>query len=82
MTRFTFLLAPDGAMMAIDVTLGETPTFGLPHKLFDTRLAFSFQTDQYSVSPDGQRFLIMNPIGDRRLPPFNVVLNWKSLLNR
>jgi hypothetical protein len=56
-------------------------TFGQPHKLFDTRLAFSFLTDQYAITSDGQRFLIMNPFGDGRLPPFNVV-NWRSLLPR
>jgi Tol biopolymer transport system component len=80
--REMYFLAPDGGVMAVDVTLGATPTFGEPHKLFDTRLAFSFQTDQYAVTPDGQRFLIMNPLSDRKLQPFNVVMNWRSLLPR
>jgi Tol biopolymer transport system component len=80
--RELYFLAPDGGMMAVDVSLGETPTFGQPHKLFDTRLAFSFQTDQYAVTADGQRFLIMNPLSDRKLPPFNVVMNWRSLVPR
>jgi Tol biopolymer transport system component len=78
--RELFFLAPNGSMMAVDVTLGESPEFTQPRKLFDTHLAFSFQTDQYAVSPDGQRFLIMEPQGDRRLPPLNVVMNWPSLV--
>ncbi|MEQ1909940.1 MAG: protein kinase, partial [Vicinamibacterales bacterium] len=80
--RELFFLAPSGAMMAVDVTLRDSPEFGQPRKLFDTRLAFSFQTDQYAVSPDGQRFLIMDPQGDRRIAPLNVVLNWPSLMRR
>ena len=39
----------------------------------------------YAVSPDGQRFLMPQPIGgdkDGVTPTINVILNWTSLLKK
>jgi len=75
-----FYLSRENAMMAVDVTLGASFEHGAPHELFKTRArgggpqAYSAQ---YDVSPDGQKFLIINRPGDAAASaPITVVLNW------
>jgi len=51
-------------MRAIDVRLSGTPEFGMSRELFKTRLVPNGIVDQYAVTPDGRRFLIMSPVGD------------------
>jgi hypothetical protein len=53
-----------------------------PRPLFRTRLVSVGGTDQYAVSPDGSRFLIMNPVGDEAETPPTVILNWPALLEK
>ena len=48
--------------MAVDVTAGETLTFGQPRELFQTRISLggtlAFRMLRYDVTRDGKRFLI------------------------
>ena len=80
--RELFFFAPDGSMMAADIRAMDTIEAGEPHILFKTRVAVTSNTDQYTVTADGRRFLIMNPISDRRIVPFAAILNWQSLQNK
>jgi hypothetical protein len=78
-----FYVAPDGTMMAVDVTPGEQLTVGRPKPLFRAPLSgdISSYRNRYAVTTDGERFLI--DATDRpELPPLEVIVNWTALLNR
>ena len=68
--------------MAVDIRAGAAIEPGTPHVLFRTSLQKLFTTDQYAVSADGQRFLMMNPVRETRATPMTVVLDWPALLKR
>jgi Tol biopolymer transport system component len=77
--RELFFLAPDGNMMAADVRpAAARPEFGAPHILFKTDLTPIFQTEQYDVSADGQRFLIMMPQGNKASRPRETMTVWMN----
>jgi Tol biopolymer transport system component len=78
--RELYFLAPDGSMMAAEIRTSAAVEASSPRVLFRTRLGANGTTDQYDVTPRGDRFLLMLPAGDRRLPPFGAIPNWPSLL--
>jgi eukaryotic-like serine/threonine-protein kinase len=81
--REIFYLAPDNTMMAVPVqaTAGRF-TAAAPQALFtapvDQRKSIR---NQYAVSADGQRFLVL-AVTDRDAPQAVVVTNWRTLLRR
>jgi hypothetical protein len=52
---------------------------GPPRKLFDTGLVPDPTVNQYAVTQDGQKFLVLEP---RKgfLESYSVVLNWPAML--
>ena len=77
--RELYFLSPDATLIAVDIRLGSSPELGTPRTLFRTKLVPSAQVDQYAPSPDGQRFLLMAPLGDVDEPP-TVLVGWPALL--
>jgi eukaryotic-like serine/threonine-protein kinase len=81
-----FYIATGGLeLMAVDVTTSPTFQAGIPHVLFPSRtFAAGLGAYYYSVSPDGQRFLILNESlgGDNTPLPATVVLNWSADRNK
>lgn len=76
-------MTPSGMMMAVRITAGERMDVGSPQPLFQTPLVdVQLGIDQYDVTPDGQRFLVLAPTGDTRQPPITVVVNWLAGLER
>ena len=67
----------DGAMMAATVNPGAS--VGPPRKLFDTGLVPDPTVNQYAVTQDGKKFLVLEP---RKgfLESYSVVLNWPAML--
>jgi eukaryotic-like serine/threonine-protein kinase len=66
-------------MMAVDITTHPGFSAGKPHMLFQGRYNLSPVTSpNYSVSPDGQRFLMLKSVETAEGAPtqINVVLNW------
>jgi hypothetical protein len=58
-----YYLSSDGKMMAVDVIASPSLSSGTPHPLFDTGLTnISFDGDNYAVTADGQRFLLLKPL--------------------
>jgi serine/threonine protein kinase/Tol biopolymer transport system component len=77
-----YYLTLDGKMMAIETIAGTGVALkaGAPKFLFETRLRRPKPVlDQYGVSPDGQKFLIAEPL-QRVAKPITVVLNWPSAI--
>jgi hypothetical protein len=75
-----FYLALDGKLMAVLVKPGAT--FGSPQPLFATRLSPQQSLADYDVTPDGQRFLINQPVTDTGNEPITVIVNWPELLKK
>jgi len=78
-----FYIAPDNTLMSvpIKVSTGESIYAGTPAPLFRSRLSINSYAltpkQQYAVSRDGQRFLMVISSEDAAPPPITVVLNWK-----
>ena len=73
-----YFLTLEGAMTAVDVKAGATEIeTGPPRTLFQTRVRVSPTFDQYRVTGDGQKFLILDPV-DEGPQEFTVVLNAAS----
>jgi len=77
--RELFFIDYDGAMMAATVDRGSLVSVGTPRKLFDTALVPDPRVNQYAVTQDGQKFLVLEP---RKgfLESYSVVLNWPAML--
>ena len=69
-------------MMAVDIKTDAKIQPGVPRALFDTGLNVDPNNDQYSVTPDGQHFLLLKPVAEAKSIPITVVLNWPSLLKK
>ena len=74
-----FFLAPDGKLMVVSVSPGETFVRGTPHALFETRMRPTYgpYPVSYDVTADGQQFLIDSVRADTG-PTISVVLNWTA----
>jgi len=67
-------------LMAVPVQAGATFTAGQPQQLFQTRFAVVVVRGHYRPAPDGQRFLVLAPLGLDAIKPASVVVNWPSAL--
>jgi eukaryotic-like serine/threonine-protein kinase len=78
-----FYLGPDDAMMSVAVQPGQPLAFGLPQKLFDTRVitgAGLGTRSKYDVTADGQRFIVLEKALAPSSSPITVILNWPEEL--
>ena len=78
--RELFYQTPDGTLMAVEVKAGAALEPGVPRKLFSIGRRFP-TWDQYAVTADGQRFLVLMP-GDTAPTTITVVLNWTAGLKK
>ncbi|MBI4478398.1 MAG: PD40 domain-containing protein [Acidobacteria bacterium] len=76
-----FYLAADGTMMAVEIRSGTTIEPSIPKSLFQTGVTFNSGLDQYAVTGDGQRFLVIVP-SEETPSPINLILNWPALLKK
>jgi dipeptidyl aminopeptidase/acylaminoacyl peptidase len=74
-----FYLAADRKLMAVSVKTGGAFEANVPQVLFGTALSFAELKQTYSVSPDGQRFLLHTPASDSPTS-LTVTLNWQEEL--
>ena len=74
-----FFIDPQGKMMSATVERGAAPKIGIPRKLFDTGLPPDPTVNQYAVTEDGLKFLVLEP---RKgfLETYSVVFNWPATL--
>jgi hypothetical protein len=81
--RELFYLAPDGGVMAVDVTVtDERVRVSAPKRLFTAPALEGRANGHYDVTADGQRFLLNVATGAGPIAPVTVVLNWAAELVR
>ena len=76
--REIFYRAPDDSVMAVPVRTMDGFAAGTPKALFKGRFANVTVRAHYRPALDGQRFLILAPLRDEKLPATTVVLNWPA----
>jgi Tol biopolymer transport system component len=71
------------AMMAVDWVPKPSAPLGMPRRLFTDHYWRSlFQSPNYDVAPDGERFLMIKHAEPLEAAPINIVLNWFEELKR
>jgi serine/threonine protein kinase len=77
-----FYIAPDDQLMAVSFDPAGRSDMGTPTPLFKTSIApiRTISRQQYVVSPDGQRFLVVTT-DQSPLTPVTLLLNWKGVRN-
>jgi len=78
--RELFFIDLEGKMMSAMVERGSAPKTSVPRKLFDTGLIPDPTVNQYAVTNDGLKFLVLEP---RKgfVETYSVVLNWPATMN-
>jgi len=68
--------------MVVDVKAGAGFETGVPKVLFLGRFQPATARNRFVPSGDGQRFLIVAPLGRDAMAPTTVVLNWFAGLGK
>jgi Tol biopolymer transport system component len=77
--RELFFIDYEGKMMSATVERGSPPKIGVPRKLFDTGLVPDPTVNQYAVTQDGLKFLVLEP-QKSFLESYSAILNWPATL--
>jgi Tol biopolymer transport system component len=81
-----YYLAPDGKVMAVELTTSPTFQAGVPKELFQgPPLLFPFgapRPSQWGATADGKRFLFVTPVASAAQTSLTVVLNWQAALKK
>jgi eukaryotic-like serine/threonine-protein kinase len=80
--RELFYHAPDGKLMAAAVKGGASFETGAPVALFEFRASGNLITPYYSVTSDGQRFLLSTIVETKAAAPLTVVVNWAAEMKK
>ena len=64
--------------MAVPVQTGAVFNAGTPQALFQGRFAAIASRGLFRPARDGQRFLVVAPLGRESIPPATVVVNWTA----
>jgi serine/threonine protein kinase/Tol biopolymer transport system component len=77
-----FYATAENAVMAVPVSAGASFEVGAPVKLFERPLVSVgvIVRNRFTVTPDGQRFLVVSSAEAGALPSFDVVLDWTAEL--
>ena len=76
--RALFYMAPDGAIMSVPFDDRGEP--GQARALFRAPLQPTLFLDEYAVTPDGQRFVVLSPARSGPSARVMVVSNWRDLI--
>jgi Tol biopolymer transport system component len=72
--------APGAKVMAASVQTGGTFTADVPRPLFEATTQPGQRRNSYLVTRDGQKFLVLSPLGKEKVAPLTVVLHWPAAL--
>jgi Tol biopolymer transport system component/tRNA A-37 threonylcarbamoyl transferase component Bud32 len=71
-----YFRSPDQKLMAAEIRADNGFQAGVPKVLFAPRLDASIARNRFLAAADGQRFLLVAPLGRDAMTPTTVVLNW------
>ena len=77
--RELFYISTDGEMMSVTLERGSPVKIGAPRKLFDTGFVPDATINQYAVTQDGLKFLVLQP-RKSYVESYSVILNWPATL--
>ena len=81
--RELFYIAPDGRLMALPLGPGEELDPGPARVLFDARLGvLPYDLPEYDSAPDGQRFLVNQPVESPAPEAVSLLFDWTAKLPR
>ncbi|MFN2444280.1 MAG: TolB family protein [Vicinamibacterales bacterium] len=82
--RELYYLDMDGQLMRVELPGGNPRQARPAEPLFRTTLQPSSAVDQFTVSNDGQRFVLRRPVGELGTDqaPLSVIVNWRGLAER
>jgi hypothetical protein len=73
----------DSQMLAVDVDTRSGLTFGKARVLFDGPYTYSnIGSQNYDLTPDDRRFVMIRPASEAAAPPLNIVTNWFEEVKR
>jgi hypothetical protein len=75
-----YFQSPDSKIMAVPVDASGAFTAGIPEPLFAAPLLPGKRRNTFLVTRDGQKFLVLAPVGKEAMTPMVVILNWRSAL--
>jgi len=78
--RELFYLSPDGTVMSVALTHTPALQVSAPRALFRGGPLTTGPAPGYSVSSDGQRFLMVDPVGDPRADDLTLIVGWNKTL--
>ena len=73
-----FYLDASESLVTVPVSTDNTFRAGMPETLFEAELFPFVGRNRYLVTDDGQRFLMLSPVGGESVRPISVVLNWHA----
>lgn len=78
-----YYLGLDGTMHAVTLMVGTRPPFSAAMPLFRTGLVSpASNVEEYAVSSDGERFLLLRTVEDRVRSSVGVIFDWPAMLRR
>ena len=79
--RELFYVTPQGQLMSIGLGAGAALEVSAPRPLFSTQARITCYSDQFAVTADGRRFLVIEPpsVSPEEM---HVVMHWESPLSR
>ena len=78
-TRELYFFSPDKQLTAVSVEEKDSQLrFGSPKTLFRADVEEANRRAHYQPTADGQRFLLVQPVGGVPAPPITVVVNWPA----
>ncbi len=77
-----FYRSPDQKLMAVEIRGGGDFQAGIPQPLFPIRIRPGNPRNKYLPAADGQRFLVVAPLGRDSITPTTIVLNWFAGLRK
>jgi hypothetical protein len=81
--RQIYYRSADQKITAADITTaGAVQEVGVPKPLFSARFDTGVSRNRFLASADGQKFLIVAPLGREAMTPTTVVLNWAADLGK
>ena len=73
-------MALDGTLMSAAVQQDGAP--GAPRAVIRSNIQPSPFLDEYAVTPDGKKFLVITPVQTNRTAHIAVISNWPGLLKQ